>query len=989
MAERQDERTGKSPQTSARERIQEALRSGVGKLDLNLLGPSGLWGVSGELSQVRGLTIRTGHAGGAMLPPDFHSSPFRPRLILICNHLPSVPWRYFSQLSYLDLSYNQLSEAQLPFFDGWVLLRELDLSHNQLTGQPDWFGKLPGLSKLNLSGNQFTAFPEWLGRLSNLERLDLSGNQLAELPEWLGKLGQLVRLDLSGNRLPESLDQMTELRKLDLDDNRLVRLPESLGRLPRLNSLDLFRNRLTALPESVGQLNELQHLDLAGNQLRDLPESFGKMTRLQELYLDGNQLSALPESLRELQALQALCLHGNEALGLPLELLGPSSDQIVSRGATPVKPAEILDYYFRTRGGSRPLNEAKLILVGRGGVGKTCLVNRLVEDRFDRVEKKTEGIRVTQWNVNLNGEEAAQLRIWDFGGQEIMHSTHQFFLTQRSLYLLVLNGREGGEDADAEYWLQLIESFGGDSPVLVVLNKIKEHPFDLNRRALQKKYPGIRAFLQTDCEDKTGLAELDSAIRSETGQLADLRAAFPASWFKVKDRLAGMKENYLSFDRYREICRQLGELEPEAQERLAGYLHSLGIALNFKDDPRLRDTHVLNPHWITNGIYKTLNSDRLAQQKGVLHLEDLAGILDTKNYPRDKHLFLLDLMKKFELCIEFPEDPQHRYLVPELLDKQEPDLKGDFPPDECLNFQYHYNVVPEGLLPRFIVRTQVLSGRQPRWRTGVVLEFEGNRALVKADTRDRKVSISVTGPAEGRRRLLAVIRSDFEAIHRDIRKLQIDELVPVPGRPEVVIPYTKLKILEQKGKARFDEVIGEDVVELDVREMLNGVDLEGTRKGLALPVHDEALRVFISYSHKDEMLRNELETHLKLLQRQGLISVWTDRKIAAGEEWKDRIDENLASARIILLLVSADFIASDYCYDKEVGRALAQHQAQQARVIPIILRDVDWQPAPFGQLQALPAGGKPVMLWDHKDSAWKEVALGIRRVAEEMQGRGR
>ena len=111
--------------------------------------------------------------------------------------------------------------------------------------------------------------------------------------------------------------------------------------------------------------------------------------------------------------------------------------------------------------------------------------------------------------MKLNGEEEARLHIWDFGGQEIMHSTHQFFLTQRSLYLLVLNGREGGEDADAEYWLQLIESFGGESPVIVVLNKIKEHPFDLNRRALQQKYPGIRAFLQTDCADKTGLAELD------------------------------------------------------------------------------------------------------------------------------------------------------------------------------------------------------------------------------------------------------------------------------------------------------------------------------------------------------------------------------------------------------------------------------------------------------------------------------------------------
>jgi len=184
------------------------------------------------------------------------------------------------------------------------------------------------------------------------------------------------------------------------------------------------------------------------------------------------------------------------------------------------------------------LNEAKLILVGRGAVGKTSIVQRLVDDRFDPNEKKTEGIQITEWPLRLHDYEDIQLHIWDFGGQEIMHATHQFFLTQRSLYLLVLNGREGGEDADADYWLKLITSFGGDSPVIVVLNKIKEHPFDLNRLALQQKYPLIRGFIKTDCADGTGIIELRKAIERETDHLEDLRAAFPASWFTIKDQLA-------------------------------------------------------------------------------------------------------------------------------------------------------------------------------------------------------------------------------------------------------------------------------------------------------------------------------------------------------------------------------------------------------------------------------------------------------------------
>jgi hypothetical protein len=147
----------------------------------------------------------------------------------------------------------------------------------------------------------------------------------------------------------------------------------------------------------------------------------------------------------------------------------------------------------------------------------------------------------------------------------------------------------------------------------------------------------------------------------------------------------------------------------------------------------------------------------------------------------------------------------------------------------------------------------------------------------------------------------------------------------------------------------------------------------------------KVLTLFSSYSHKDETLRNELETHLKLLQRQNLISTWHDRKIAAGAEWAGQIDRNLEAAEVILLLVSADFIASDYCYDKEMRRALERHEAGSARVIPVILLDVDWHSAPFHELEVLPKNGKPVTLWSRKDSAWKDVALGIRKAVEEIR----
>jgi internalin A len=132
-----------------------------------------------------------------------------------------------------------------------------------------------------------------------------------------------------------------------------------------------------------------------------------------------------------------------------------------------------------------------------------------------------------------------------------------------------------------------------------------------------------------------------------------------------------MENNYLSFDEYRKVCAKLGEKDPAAQEALAFSLHTLGIALNYKDDPRLQDTHVLNPHWVTNGIYKILNSEQLEEHKGEIWLRELSGILDGRQYPAKMRPVLFDLMKKFELCFTFPDDDTP-YLIPELLDKQEP-----------------------------------------------------------------------------------------------------------------------------------------------------------------------------------------------------------------------------------------------------------------------------------------------------------------------------
>jgi internalin A len=565
-----------------------------------------------------------------------------------------------------------------------------------------------------------------------------------------------------------------------------------------------------------------------------------------------------------------------------------------------------------------------------------------------------------------------------------MHATHQFFMTERSLYLLVVSGRDGNEDADVEYWLKHIEAFGRDSPVIVVQNKINEHQFELNYRGLQARYPQVRAFIKTDCKEDVGLDILTEKIRSLVDQMSEIMMPFPASWFRVKSRLEAMNSDFMSFEKFCDLCKDEGIRSDEDEAALAWALHCLGIALNYRDDWRLRETSVLKPQWVTTGIYSLINAEALAARHGELHLRDLKEVLPNDKYPPEKHYYILELMRKFSLCFPF-YDETDRYLVPDALGKEEPEEARDFHPAECLNFEYQYEVLPDGLIPRFIVRSHPLSRGQPRWRSGAILVHEGCKALLAAEYTNRRITIRVMGgDTSSRRNLLAIIRYDLDRIAAEFKNLLgARPQVPVPEYPGTSIEYKKLVTLNRDGIREFHEVIGDRTVTLKVKKLLEGVDIR-PRRGGRMHKPKGGHVVFFSYSHKDELLRDQLETHLKLMQREGLLATWHDRKIMPGSEWDGEINSYLSGARIILLLTSADFLASDYCWGTEVTMALERHDLGEAVVMPIIIRQCDWRSAPFGRLQALPKDGKPVTSWKNRDAAWADVAAGLRRLAETL-----
>ena len=243
------------------------------------------------------------------------------------------------------------------------------------------------------------------------------------------------------------------------------------------------------------------------------------------------------------------------------------------------EPSSLISYYIdHQTGPKRALNEAKLILVGQGNVGKTSLARRLIEGAFDPMEPKTQGIEIHPWQTHVN-DTGIKLNVWDFGGQEIMHATHQFFLTKRTLYILVLDTRLSEQENRLEYWLQVIHSFGGNSPVIVVGNKTDQQALDIDRRGLQAKFPQVKAVLETSCATGDGIERLNARIAREIGHMPHVKDALLLSWFEVKRQLEALDKDYIPYETYVDMCEAQGIMDEESQRTLISFLHDLGIVL--------------------------------------------------------------------------------------------------------------------------------------------------------------------------------------------------------------------------------------------------------------------------------------------------------------------------------------------------------------------------------------------------------------------------
>ncbi len=679
----------------------------------------------------------------------------------------------------LGLNRNQISDYS--FLEKLTSLQTLDLSGNQIT-DISFRENLTGLQILNLSYNQITDI-SFLEKLTGLQTLNLSYNQISDY-SFLEKLTGLQSLDLSTNQIAEVsfLEKLTSLKSLYLGNTRLTNY-RFLECLTGLEELFLHKNELTNV-SFLENLTDLKQLALSDNQITDI-SYLRNLTDLEWLYLPNNQITDIT-SLAELIK-EGLNVHAGPAVeGIVL-----ASNPITTPPLSIVEDGResVLNWFEQAeKQGLAPLYEAKLMILGQGGAGKTTFASLQVDPLCDVKKKQLEstlgievyeGVKFRHQDETLGGQEIFT-RLWDFGGQNIQKMLHQFFITEDCLYVLVHDKRK--ESTDFDYWFQIIELLGPGSSVIVLENQSDSR--GNNESFALSKYQGLFRNLQIEREEvnlwktrgihKARWARLNGMIEEKLSNLEIVNREVPSKWSKVREFLVEKREEkYIRLNAFLKHCKEQIGLNKEQANLALSYLRALGDVVHF-DERDLRDYIFLDHNWLTEGVYYILADESIETGKGKFTEQQAFAKWEEHGYSEEAKSMLLKLMLKnqFDLSYEVSKDT---FITPLLLPVDRP--KSAKPLVANLHFRFQYGFMPHGLFSRAIVRLHEKIDGEKRWKSGVFLKEGKNRAEIQQynDPKDNQqvIDIRIEGDQKGCKSMLDFVRTNIEHLHKEFKNLKV------------------------------------------------------------------------------------------------------------------------------------------------------------------------------------------------------------------------
>jgi GTPase SAR1 family protein len=850
------------------------------------------------------------------------------------------------------------------------------LSELGLEEIPEEVFELVWLEKLDVSASvwseeQVRSIPANISQLTTLKNFACCFNQIDNLGP-LATLNNLNSLSCGGNKISDlsPLATLNNLNSLDCSHNKISDL-SPLENLNQLESICCSSNEISNL-SPLANLNQLKLLICSYNQIIDL-SPLVNLKQLDSLSCSSNQISDLPPIKNVVLSGQFIqfYLYDNPIGEIPSALLGRHRFESCQEN--------LRNYWLDLAKGSAKQQQLKTQFIGNGRVGKTTLAHALEHKRApDEPCKSTHGITIREIQQVLEGEdEPVTLQLWDFGGQEIYHATHRLFLSDDCLYLLLWAEDQQEKEANETnhspaYWLELIHDLGANSPVILVKNQIdRSDHLPIRPAELTEDIPGVKQIRQEvkiSAQQYRGMPALRGAIESVLEELKHrVCLELPTSWLQVQDELKQLEQKTIPFAHFKQICIKAGV---NHAEWFADYLHKTGIVFYRKG--AFQGQIILDQNWAINAVYRVFDPNKphrrlIERMGGRFNGEDASLFWDDEETETTEREIYLDFMRNCGICYEpdrretwQEQKPlkEREFIIPALLPLTSlaQSAWGETRPDDW-QLDIAYPFLHRSIIERIILRLGETYAGEP-WRSGIFCTTDTGQLLLECEYSNKQAS------TQGR-------------LHFRLRGNQPDQLV-----------YALRKLISEiSPHRRYTEYLQKPAAErIELPEFKDEAMDHKSRLDDTQPA-DKTVKLFISYSHADEAHKEQLEKHLKAISRNLPLTVWDDRKrtLFAGEPVDEQIFQQLNTADIIVLLISPDFINSDYCFTKEMERALERYNDEGNVVIPIIIRHTaSWRNHAIGKIVALPKDGKPLKKWDDADEFWGSVEDGIRAQVEKL-----
>ncbi|MBO0930865.1 leucine-rich repeat domain-containing protein [Fibrella aquatilis] len=923
----------------------------------------------------------------------------------------------------------------------------VDLGNCGLTELPEELFMLTKLEKLNLASFYYQQEKGWEKTANNGVPNQLETSDLERIRTFKHILRELY-LSNTGITNVSALAELTQLQKLYLNDTGITDLSELVG-LIRLRILDISSTGITDIGP-LANLTQLEKLYLSNTAITDI-SPLAKLARLWVLYLIKTSITDLTPliGLTQLRVINLSGMHIED--GAVIGQVLRNNPHLVrlwlDRGVPGIPEGlerdteGLIDYFQKQHDAlsrTEPNRSLKLILMGNTRAGKSQLLNRLLEQAYESNSASTDGLNVAVWSPRINGV-AYRITCFDFGGQDFYHATHNLYLDNRALYLVLWHPQvvEQSQHLPLGYWLGNIDYFTDgqidhNMSIWSIQSRADEAPREwtnsnhvilYNTDADGQFYLSIQEARNAKSRWKVEWDYFRQRLDRKIEALAEKATPSNYEIIAVRDevlpRLRKQKRIVLLRADFDAQCLENDTLKQAGESNYDSTLTVLKAAGELLWYPNIADVAnyiIVNPSRWAKFIFSMLGRDSMAQGDGEFTLHDLDQAIDASEVHTDEKEWLptlfITLLQEYQLIFEKP-DVLGRYVVPQYLPNQplEHYLKSLLPITLVVQYE-HY--IPFWRITHFITQKATATATQKPhyWRYGIIYYEQDCTVMVRLQRpllggeiseMQAKLYIHVDGPVEVRIQMLTEILDFFGRVHQFIS----------PNSPKLLLPEkTKSDILdsglsywfEQHEKPAFIKQIRFSVndkqffsVEDLLKTLRNGQKLMKCSAGEVLPIpalfypllnsqNTMPKRIFFSYAHADAQYRRELDVHFAALKRGQYVETWHDMEITPGEDWDKRIKDEIDRADLVLALISPDFMNSSYIWDQELPR-------MAEKFVPIFLRPCDFDETLIAPVQGLPkhyeTGDNSVekgirwivsSKWAYRDEAYLAVIEGLKRL---------